>query len=139
MPYPNPNLPVRLANGEHVHIRESVGYYDFAVDGGAAGTINLRGDSIPAGASILAYKIGVDTALTSGGSATAALGVAANGDILTATAFGSAPWSTTGTKAEVRGQALSQVTAAPIKFTIATAALTGGAFRVRVEWVLAAA
>lgn len=133
MPTPDPNLPVNFG-GEHASVRRSVGFYDFAVDGGAVGTIALRGDKVPAIAYILGYKIVVDTAVTSGGAATAALGATANGDLVAATVVSGAPWSTTGPKAEVRGQtAVGDDTA--LQLTVAVAALTAGKFRVIVEWV----
>lgn len=133
MPTPSPNSPVSLISGERVQTRHSVGYYDFAVDGGAVGNIALRGDQIPAGAYILGYKLVVDTALTSGGAATAGLGATANSDLVAATLVSGAPWSTTGSKAEVRGQtAIGDDTA--LQLTVAVAALTAGAFRVIVEW-----
>ncbi|MEV7611318.1 hypothetical protein AB0N61_17670, partial [Microbacterium sp. NPDC089320] len=50
--------------------------YDFAVDGGAVGDIDLtKSPVIPAGAVILGGFVEVDTAVTSGGSATVAVKV----------------------------------------------------------------
>lgn len=111
------------------------GRYDFAVDGGAVGDIDLTYDAqIPANAIVIGGLIEVDTALTSGGSATVALKVEGAADILAATAFGSAPWSSTGRKSVIpvfTGVTSVKTTAArKIQATIATAALTAGVFDV---------
>lgn len=118
--------------------RRAIGLYDFAVDGGVAGDITLRGDTIPSGAVITDALIHVDTALTSGGSATVAIKVEGAADINAADAISGAPWSTTGAK---RGDFTA--TTAPIKTTAAraivatvgTADLTAGKFTVAVEYV----
>jgi hypothetical protein len=110
------------------------GLYDFAVDGGAVGSITLRGDAvIPSGAIIIDSGINVDTAPTSGGAATIAVQSEAAGDIQAAAAISGAPWSTTGAK---RGSLTA--TSAPVKTTAArtltavvgTAALTAGKFTI---------
>lgn len=111
------------------------GRYDFAVDGGAVGDIDLTYSAqIPANAVILGGFIEVDTALNSGGSATVALKAEGAADLLAATAYGSAPWSTTGRKSVIpvfTGATTVKTTAArKIQATIATAALTGGVFDV---------
>lgn len=124
--------------------KQARGQYDFAIDGGAVSTITLRGDKIPSGAIVTDALIHVDTILASGGSPTVAVGTGeATNDVQAATAFGSAPWSTTGAK---RAGALT-ATSAPVKttaersitITIATAALTGGKFSVVVDYVELAA
>ena len=110
------------------------GSYSFAVDGGAVSTITLRSDDgpIPIGSYILTGILEVTTALDSGGSATAALTVEAANDLVTATAFGSAPWSTTGRKSvvPVATGATSVKTTAERNpaLVVATAALTAGVF-----------
>lgn len=113
--------------------------YDFAVHGGAVSTITLGGDNtVPAGAIIYGGLIEVDTALTSGGSATVAVGLESTNDLLAATAFGSAPWSSTGRKVIIPvGAATSVKTTVPraVTITIATAALTAGKFRVVLFYV----
>lgn len=111
------------------------GRYDFAVDGGAVGDIDLTLEAqIPANAIILGGFVEVDTALTSGGSATVAVKVEGAGDIIAATAFGGAPWSTTGRKSVVpvfTGATSVKTTAArKVQATVATAALTAGVFDV---------
>ncbi|WP_433233724.1 hypothetical protein [Actinomadura nitritigenes] len=116
------------------------GRYDFAVDGGAVGDIDLTRDAvIPKGAVILGGFIEVDTTLNSGGSATVALKVEGAADTLAATAFGSSPWSTTGRKSVIpvfTGATTLKTTAArKIQATVATAALTDGKFDVVLFYV----
>lgn len=59
--------------------------YDFARDGGAVGTISMRGDALPDDAVITNGKIQAPTAVTSGGSATVAIQLLTAGDVLAAT------------------------------------------------------
>jgi hypothetical protein len=117
-------------------------FYDFAVDGGAISTINLRGDdSIPAGAIIIDGYIDVITPLASGGAATIALtSQEAAGDVVAATAV--ATW-TAGRKNVLPASASGSVTASTkIKTTaarvaqivIAAAALTAGKFELVLEY-----
>lgn len=117
------------------------GRYDFAVDGGAVGDIDLTSSTqIPANAVVLGGFIEVDTILASGGSATVALKTEGAADLLAATAFGSSPWSTTGRKSIIpvfTGATTVKTTAArKLQATIATAALTGGACDVVVFYVV---
>ena len=133
MPYTGgyPTTSVKVARGR----------YSFATDGGAVGDIDLTsGTVIPANAYILSGFIEVDTALDSGGSATVALKVEGAADLLAATAFGSAPWSTTGRKSIIpvgTGATSVKTTAArKLQATVATAALTAGAFDVVVLYVV---
>lgn len=60
-----------------------VGYweYDFAKDGGAIGTITLRGDALPSGAVITNGMIHVHTAVVSAGAATVSFHQAVAQDI----------------------------------------------------------
>lgn len=114
-------------------------FYDFAVEGGAAGDIVLRGDSIPSGAIITEAIIVVDTVLTSAGAATVALKTEAAADINAADAISGAPWSTTGVKradALVGADKGIKTTAArTISATVGTAALTAGKFSVVIHYV----
>lgn len=113
--------------------------YDFAVDGGAIGNINLRvigGDGpIPNGAVIDGKNVAIDvlTALTSGGAATAGLNVDTSGDIQTPTVVSGAPWSTTGMK-DPTLEAPLKAAGGVMKTAIAVAALTAGKFRVYVSF-----
>lgn len=116
------------------------GRYNFAVDGGAVGDIDLTTDAqIPANAVILGGFAEVDTVPTSGGSATIAVKVEGAGDIIAAAAISGAPWSTTGRKSVVpvfTGATTVKTTAArKIQATVATAALTAGAFDVVLFYV----
>lgn len=105
--------------------------YDFAVHGGAVGTIPLR-VSLPVGAIVINAFMRVRTALDSGGSATMSLGIQGAADLVAATAYGSAPWSSTGIKlmipdfATVGDQFIVATTPKELTATIATAALTAG-------------
>jgi hypothetical protein len=116
------------------------GDYSFAADGGAVSTIALTGQTgIPSGATLLAAYIDVTTILASGGAPTVAVQVESAGDIQAAAAFNGAPWSTTGVKlssARTFATAPIKTTAArDISIVIATATLTGGAFRVYVVYI----
>jgi hypothetical protein len=111
------------------------GRYDFAVDGGAVGDIDLTTSAaVPANAIVLGGFVEVDTALTSGGAATVAVKVEGAGDIVAAAAVSGAPWSTTGRKdivPDFTGSAMVKTTAArTVQATVGTAALTAGAFDV---------
>lgn len=116
------------------------GDYDFAVDGGAVSTITLRSNDgpIPVGSYVLSGILEITTALNSSGSATAAVQIEGANDTITATAFGSAPWSSTGRKSliEVGTGATSVKTTADRSpaVVIGTAALTGGKFSVIVTY-----
>lgn len=120
-------------------LKEAAGEYDFAVDGGAAGTIVLRGigingGEIPSGSVITGGYIEVDTAVTSGGAATVAVNSEGAGDLQAAAAVSGAPWSSTGRKAIVpvftAATGVKTTARRQIAVTIAAAALTAGKFRV---------
>lgn len=114
-----------------------VAEYDFAIDGGAIGVITLRGDTLPSGAVITDALLHIDTILASGGAATASIGSEAANDINAVANFNAAPFSTTGAK-----RPTFTATTAPVKttadraitMTVAAAVLTGGRFRVVVEY-----
>lgn len=114
--------------------------YDFAVHGGAVGTIAVAAsDPIPSGAIVVDAFLNVLTVPTSGGAATIALGVQAAGDLLAAAAIAGAPWSTTGLKsltpAFTGATAIALTAARSLIVTVATAALTAGKFDVQVLWI----
>lgn len=116
------------------------GRYDFAVDGGAVGDINLTpAGSIPANAIILGGFVEVDTAPTSGGAGTVAVSVEGAADTVAAAAVSGAPWSTTGRKSVIPvftgASTLKTTVARGITATIAAAALTAGAFDVVLFYV----
>lgn len=105
--------------------------YDFAVDGGAIGTIALRGESIPSGAIVINTLIRVLTPVTSGGAATVALQAESAGDVQAAAAVSGAPWSTAGAKrATLTATSAPVITTAPRtpSAVIAAATLTAGKF-----------
>jgi hypothetical protein len=120
-------------------VKQYIGEYDFAIDGGAVSTIVLRGVSgsaIPNGSLILSGVLEIVTTLTSGGSETTALTVESAADILAATAVASL---TAGNKSIIpaaTGATAVKTTAerAP-SMTIAVAALTAGKFRLRLLYV----
>lgn len=114
--------------------------YDFAVDGGAVGDIDLtKTAAIPANSVILGGFVEVDVVPTSGGAATIAIKVEGAADIVAAAAISGAPWSTTGRKSVVpvfTGATSVKTTAArKIQATVATAALTAGTFDVVLVYV----
>lgn len=115
--------------------------YDFAVHGGAVGTIPLR-VSLPTGAIVLNAFLRVRTALTSGGSAEVALGIQGAADLVAAAAISGAPWSSTGIKlcipdfATVADQFIVATTPKEITATVTVAALTAGVFDVFVFYVI---
>lgn len=130
-----------IIEGTRALQKEAKGEYDFAVDGGAASTITLRassddimGNEIPAGSVIFGGYIEVDTILASGGAPTVAVNSEGAADLLAATAFNAAPWSTTGRKSIIPvstgASSVKTTVKRSLAITIAVAALTGGKFRV---------
>lgn len=125
-----------LATGR---LQVAYGLYEFALDGGAASTIALRGDSvIPSGATILHSVIHVDTVPVG---ATATIGVSSEGasDIRAAAAISGAPWSTTGDKLGSQTFASAPITttaARTLSAVVGTAALTAGKFAVVVFYIV---
>lgn len=125
-------------------VKVAVGEYSFAVDGGAVGTITLRGkngqsNEIPSGAIVLGGFIEVDTAVTGGGSATLSAGCQAAGDLSAAAVVTGAPWSTTGRKsitpAFTGATSLKTTATRSLSVVVGTAALTAGVFRVVVVYI----
>lgn len=115
-------------------LKTAVAEYDFAVDGGAIGTITLRGvgfgGGFPNGAVLVNGYIDVVTVPTSGGAATVAVGSEATGDVQAAAAVTGAPWSTTGRKQIAFSGAKMTTGARALTATIAAATLTAGKFTV---------
>lgn len=139
-----PTIGNTIAEGVSApRLKTARGIYDFAVDGGAIGTIALMGaTNIPSGATIIGGWIEVQTQLTSGGAATIAVQVEGSGDVVPAVAVAS--W-TAGRKEIVPGvtahndlsaSAVVRTTAArDISAVIATADLTAGKFSVIVLYI----
>ncbi len=121
-----------------------VGYalYSFAVDGGAVATITpVTNSTIPANAIIVGVIANPITALTSGGSATIAIGTSA-GSSTTALKAATAVASYTidavmaGAPVFTAGSAVKLSAAGFITITVATAALTAGVMEVFVFYVV---
>ena len=114
--------------------------YDFTKAGGAVGDIFLLGPSIPKGAVITNSYMDVTTALTPSNGDTVAVTVESAGDIQAAAAKSGAPWSTTGLKdttAPEPGTESGYIKTTAVrqpKITVATSAVTGGVFRLVLEW-----
>lgn len=115
--------------------------YDFSVHGGAIGQIDLSdrlGNAIPSGAIMLRASYYVETAFTSGGAATVAIGdVASAARYLAATAFDNAAFADEKVAAAAIGVPLkvASANAGKIAITVAAAALTAGKMRIFVEYV----
>jgi hypothetical protein len=140
-----------------LHVQEYV--YDFAVDGGAAGAIDLSAKAgkspLPVGAIIKGVTAIVETACTSGGSATVAWGPGADADGYSGVALAVASltanavfngyqdattpsallWNNT-TDAPVEYVVTSTANTQTFTMTIATAALTAGKINFMVEYLL---
>jgi hypothetical protein len=117
----------------------SIGEYDFTKDGGAIGSITLRGSVIPKGALIRDVFIFTETPLAGAG-ATVALKAESTADLLAATAI--AAFSQSSTQQGIPdwatvGDAVLTTDNRALTMTIAVAALTAGKFRVYVAWVAA--
>ncbi|EKU98033.1 hypothetical protein Lepto7375DRAFT_7292 [Leptolyngbya sp. PCC 7375] len=105
--------------------------YDFSIHGGAVGTLTLPAE-IPDNAIITDAYVDVLVDLTSGGSATVAIGLNTTTDILAATAIA----SVTGVVVAKQGADAFKLTAdRKLQVTIATAALTAGKMAIYVKWV----
>lgn len=113
--------------------------YSFAADGGAVGTIALRGDRIPQGAIVIDALLDVTTALAGGtGADTVALGLEGTTDLQAAAARNGAPWSTTGAKRMTftgTSPPIRTTQTRPVQLTIAGSALTAGALDVYVRYL----
>ena len=116
-----------------------VGEYDFAVDGGAIGTIPLRAGAgshgpIPTGAVVLGGYIEVLTPFTTGTAATAAITVESAGDEQAAAVVTGAPWSTAGVKSVVSvftgASAVKTTAQRSPSIVIATGTITAGKARI---------
>jgi hypothetical protein len=124
-------------------LKEAAAEYDFAVDGGAIGTITLRGtgsagNGIPSGAVVLGGYVNVLTGFTTGSAATMALQIEGAGDLVAATVVSGAPYSSTGRKSVIpafTGATTVATTAArALTAVIATGTVTAGKLQVVVFW-----
>lgn len=118
--------------------------YDFAIDGGAIGTLTLRGisgqgNTVPADSVILGGYLYVITPPTSGGAGTGAIGIEGAADVVAAAAVSGAPWSTGGNKSVIPvftgATSIRTTVARSLTLAIASAALTAGKFHVTLVYV----
>lgn len=119
--------------------------WDFAVQGGAVGTLNLLDEQgnpaiIPKGGFVTNVVLDVVTAATTSASGTGSLGLLTTTDLLGATAAASITGVLAGvpvgTAATWKGP-VTAVAGTQITFTIATGALTAGKFNAMIEYVIA--
>lgn len=112
--------------------------YDFAKEGGAIGTINLRGGVVPKGALVTNVTIDVETALTSGGAATIAANLEAAADMKAATAVATYALNAIIAGIPVGTAATTVRTTANRKptITVAAAALTAGKMTIAYEYLV---
>lgn len=111
--------------------------YDFAKDGGAVGTIALRGPKLPSAAVITDGKIHVITAVTSSGAVTMTLGIETAVDVLASTLKGAMTLNAILDVVPERTAAtsiLTTTTGAGVTMTVGVAAITAGKFIVALEY-----
>lgn len=114
--------------------------YDFAVQGGAVGTLNT-GVRLPKGAVVVnAFGTCLTAATSTNSTATIAFQVEAANDIFTAAAVSGAPWSTTGQKLGIPDLATvadykTTTVERELKMLIAVEALTAGVINFFVFYV----
>lgn len=126
-----------MLNKKHI-LRAS---YNFAVQGGAIGAIQLLGEDgkpvvIPNKAIVTKALVDVITAFTSGGSATVALGLNTTTDIKAATAIASYTGITACIPVETAATCVKMTADRTATMTVATAALTAGRVMVFIEYVM---
>ena len=119
-------------------VRVAKAQYDFEVLGGEQSTISL-GVALPDNAIVLDGIVEVVTVADSDGAATVAVQIEGADDLIAATAFDGAPWSTTGLKAIIpdgtAAKALKLTAARNISVVIGTADLKAGKFNVWLRWL----
>ena len=113
--------------------------YSFDTDGGATGAIIINSESgtpqlIPQNAIITNATIEIETAITSGGSATVAFGLLGNTDAFKA-ATGKASLTLDAVFAGTNELPLKVAVPTQVVATVATAALTAGVFFINVEYI----
>ena len=110
--------------------------YDFAVQGGAVGTIKLG--SLPTGCRIVGGHMEVATIVASSGGS-AGIDSEATSDVVTSAATSGAPWSTTGKKAinpkrnTPETTSITTTQARDVLLNITTGAVTAGKFTLILE------
>ncbi|AZM51766.1 hypothetical protein DMA15_03540 [Streptomyces sp. WAC 01529] len=132
----------KIGSGNHVgRVKYARANYDFAVDGGAIGTITLRGDALPSGAILLDAFVDVTTAFLPVTTTTVALTVQSAGDLRAAALTNASPSviSTTGAKrllVDAGDADLVKTTAArSVTMAVAAGAVTAGKCSVVVAYL----
>lgn len=132
----------KIGSGNHVgRTKYARAVYDFATDGGAIGTITMRGDGLPSGAVLLDAFVEVTTAFTPTTTTTVALKVQSAGDLRAAALTNASPSviSTTGVKrllVDASDADLVKTAAArTIDLVVAAGAVTAGVCSVVVAYV----
>lgn len=107
--------------------------YDFAVDGGAIGTITLRaatgdlgGNAVPSGATVLGGYIDVSTAVAQAATGTLALGLDSSNDVFSQATPGLTVGRKSVTPAFTGATTLRTTAVRSITFTIGVIAVTAG-------------
>lgn len=125
-----------IIEGTTQRTKEAVGEYDFAVDGGATGTITLRagtglfGNTVPSGSVVMGGWIEVDTSALSA-TGTMQFELESAGDLSGALAQAALTAGRKSITPAFTGATTVKTTAArSIKVVIATAAFTAGKLRV---------
>ena len=108
--------------------------WDFSVDGGAIGTVNMD-VLLPADAIVTSGFIHVLTAVTSGGSGTLSFGLNSNVDMLAATAVASLTANAVIPIVPTNAVPVRLTAERELKATVATAALTAGKVAVYLRFV----
>lgn len=125
--------------GDNRLIRSAIYEYDFAVDGGAVGTIVLRGTDVPLGSTLIDSLLDVIVPLTGGTvTDTVSLGYDSAVDVQAAAARNAAPWSTVGPRrGSLSGASAVARNAAQrrARLTINGTGLTAGRLRLLVWYV----
>lgn len=125
----------KLMDNNRLKLREVI--YDFSIDGGAVGTINLQGYFPPKTLFVGAYMRAL-TDFNSGGAATVALGLngVATNSLMAATAFGSLPTAgNAGRGVDLDAAPVYAAAESWITMTIAAAALTAGRAVIYVKYL----
>jgi hypothetical protein len=134
---PDPSSAAELGTGL---VRFAHALYDFSVDGGAVGAITPSKTAvIPANAIIVGCTVNSPTAVTSGGSATVAVGTSAGSaanSLLTATAKASLSANALVNGAATFAAPVKMTAPGSITVTVGTAALTAGVIEVFAFYVI---
>jgi len=112
--------------------------YDFALDGGAIGTVALRGDRLPIDAVVTSGMVHANAAFTSTGAPTVTLGVETAVDVLASTLKGALTLNALLDTVPVGTAATSIRTTAVgkgVTMTIGVAAITAGKLTVALEYL----